>query len=136
MDSGTKERFTVPATPTIPLTLFHACAPNIGITLTIVQMTLPIVFGRYSVTLLTLPFLELTRPRIPPEITVFVLVLVQVKLIKSKCRKVNAPTIIDIINRDAGIYFMLITTFNSLAMVMYFTVKVGFFAPVSEFYAC
>lgn len=98
----------------------------------IVLMVLPLVFGRYSVTLFTPPFLELTRPPVPSEIAAFVLVVVQVQLVKSRSRGVNMSTFIDRINRDAGICFVLMTSYTFMTVVMHFTTRVGVFAPVFD----
>ena len=102
---------------------------------TVLQTILPLVFGRHLDILLILPFLELTRLSIPSDITTFVLVLGQVQLIKSKHQGMNKPRILDRISRDAEMYFAIITMCHFLTAVTYFTVKVGFFTPVSEFYA-
>lgn len=88
------------------------------------------MFGEHSSPYSPVPRVD---PSVPLEITVFVLVVVQVRLIKSRYQGVNTPKIIDRIGRDAEVYFMVITVYNLLGVVMYFGVKVGFSTPVSEF---
>ena len=120
----------MPVMPSVPLIVFRECPPSVINSLSIVQTMLPLTFGRYSVTLL---FLELTHPPILPEIAVFVLVFVHIKRFRLKYRGMNEPKILDRINRDAEIYFVLTSVINLLAVVMFFTVKVGSSAPASEF---
>lgn len=91
-------------------------------------MILPLSFGSYP-SLFWL--LELTRPHVPSDIAVFVLVLVQVHLIKSRYRGMGGPKILDTISRDAEIYFAVITTSHILSVIMHFAVMVRFFAPMS-----
>ena len=81
----------MPARYTAPLILFQVCSPNVQEGLEVIQMIFPLIFGRHSVTLLTPLFLKLTHPPIPPEIIVFLLVIVQVKRFKSGYHGVIDP---------------------------------------------
>lgn len=120
----------MPVTPTIPLPIFQVCYINIQQSLATVQLVLPLVFGEYSSPYSLVPRVD---PSVPLEIAVFVLITTQVRLFKSRYQGMNMPKILKRIGKDAEIYFIFITVYNLLAVVMYFTVKVGFSAPVSEF---
>lgn len=43
------------------------------------------------------------------------------------------PNILDTVNRDAKIYFAVITTAHFMIVVMYSSVRVRLFPPVPEF---
>lgn len=67
---------------------------------------------------------------IPLDIVVFVFVIVQTRLIKSMNRGVDVPSILDTINRDSGIYFALISSSHTLAVIMRSVTRVSFFTSV------
>jgi len=127
-DSGTKEKVAAPVMHTVPLVVFQVCSSDTKRFFTVIGQVLPLIFGRYFVTLLAPPLLGLTHLPIPSDVTIFVLVIVQVRLIRRGCRGVSGSTIVDVINRDAEIYFVVITTYNFVAVVMLCTVKVRFYA--------
>ena len=71
----------------------------------------------------------------PPDITVFLFVIVQTRLIKSRHihQGMNTPKILQTVSRDAKIYFAIITTSHFLIVIMNTTTGVRLFASVPEF---
>jgi len=78
----------------------------------------------------------MTHLAVPTDIAVLAAVIVEAQLMKSMRPGMNRSRILDIVSRDAGIYFALITTSHLLAVVMHIAVKVGFSLPVSKFDVC
>ena len=96
-------------------------------------MSLSLSFGKHFETLPTLPISQIEPLFIPLDIAVFVLVIVQTRLIK--ITGMNAPSILDTVSRDARIYFALIATSHLVSVLMFGLARVGVFAPVPEFNA-
>jgi len=112
---------------------YHLCPPNIQQIFALTQMSLSLAFGKHSVTLPTPSFLKSTRLLVPSDIAVFVFVLAAIRRFKWQRGGVGVPNIIDTINRDAKIYFGIITTNHVLIVIMYASTRVGFTAPASKF---
>ena len=71
------------------------------------------------------PFLELNDPYVPPDITVFTLVVVRTQVIRSIHRGVDIPSILNVVNRDAWIYFAIISSSHFLVVMLYSLARVG-----------
>jgi len=127
------KRPTVIGLPVIPLDVYRVCPVNIQQAFALIQMSLSLAFGKHSVTLPTPSFLKSTRLLVPSDLAVSVFVLAAIRRFKSQRGGAGAPSILDTINRDAKIYFGIITTNHVLIVVMYASARVGFTAPASEF---
>lgn len=123
--------------PTIPLDSYHLCLPHGDNPLTIAQVTLALVFGKRFIVLSDPPFLELNHLPVPLDVAVFLLVVIQMQAIRSVYRgRMIGPDILDTLNRDAEIYFAVISTSHFLIVLMCFLARVGFFSPALEFNTC
>ncbi|KAF9647299.1 hypothetical protein BDM02DRAFT_2718881 [Thelephora ganbajun] len=90
-------------TPKIPLDVYHLCLTNSKQSLTILQMSLSFFF----------------------DIVVFVLVVVETQLIRSRHRAISGPNILDTVSRDAEIYFAVISTSHFLIVIMFAVARPG-----------
>jgi len=87
-----------PATmPAIPLDSYRLCLSGAGSASIIAYISVALAF----------------------DITVFVLIIVQIRLIKSTYSGVNVPGILDTVGRDAEIYFVVVSSSHFLVVVMY-----------------
>ena len=119
---------------TVPLESYHMCLVTVGKTSVFVQISLALAFGRHFAVLPNPPsFLELNHPSAPLDITVLVSIMTQVRLIKSMHPGVNVPAILKTLNRDAEIYFVVISSSHTSTVIMYPTARVGFFAQMLDF---
>ena len=107
----------------IPLDAYHLCLTGTGRFWIIAQISLSFAFGKYFVIFLNSPVFELNH--IPLDIAVFVLVIVQTRLIR--LTHPGVPSILDTVSRDAGIYFAVISSSHFVVVVMYALARVGFF---------
>ena len=71
----------------------------------------------------------------PPDVAVFLFVIVQTRLIESRHihRGMNTPKILQTVSKDAKIYFAIITMSHLLVVIMYPRMRVRLFASVPEF---
>lgn len=118
----------------IPLDSFHLCLTGTGRFWIIAQISLSFAFGKLFVVPPNPPTLELNHLSAPLDIAVFVLVIVQTRLIK--LTHPGVPSILEAVSRDARVYFVVISSSHFVVVVMYSVARVGFFPQVVEFNMC
>ncbi|KAF9792646.1 hypothetical protein BJ322DRAFT_63556 [Thelephora terrestris] len=89
--------------PPIPLDAYRSCLTRTSRALTVLQMSVSLSF----------------------DIVVFVLVVVQTRLIKSRYRGMGRPNLLNTFSRDAEIYFGVITTSHFLIVVVFAAARPG-----------
>ena len=112
--------------PVIPLHLYQMCFANVPRKWTITQISCLFAFGKHSIILST-PFFELNHPPVHLDIAVFTLVIIQMQYMRVTHRGVNISSILNVVSRDAGIYFSIIASSHFLVVVLYSVARVGFF---------
>ena len=125
------------AVPVIPLPLFQKCIIDIEQFWTFVQSSLFLAFGNRSTTVIDPPpFLEFNHLSVSLDITVFVLVVIQILLFKPLHRGVDVPSILDVVGRDSAIYFVVIASSHFVVVVLFAVARVRSVAQVLEFNPC
>jgi len=93
--------------PSIPLDAYRMCLIRNSRTLTVLQMSTP------------LPF----------DVAVFALIIVQMRIIRSRYQGMSGPDILSRLSRDSEIYFGAIATSHFVIVVMFAVARVVFFLP-------
>ena len=82
------------------------------------------------------PSHEFNKISVLSDIVVFALIVVQTRLMRSLYRGVGVPSILDTINRDAGLYFAVIASSHFIVVILYSMGRVRYFAQTLELDAC
>lgn len=67
---------------------------------------------------------------------VFVTIMMQTRLMKSRYHEMSASNILDTVRTDAEIYFVAITMSHLLIAIVFATTSVGFLVQVSRVGTC
>jgi hypothetical protein len=121
--------------PQIPLDAYRACLPRTSKTLTLIQVSVSLTFGKHSITVPHFTISRINRRSIVSDVAVFLLVIIQRHLIRSRYPGMGGPDILSKLGRDAEIYFGCIATSHLLVLVFLAGVS-RFLASKFEFYVC
>jgi len=89
--------------PSIPLDAYRICIIRTSRALTVLQMSISLSF----------------------DVAVFVLIIIQTRLIRSRYQGMGGPDVLNTLNRDAEIYFAVIATSHFVIVIMFGVARAG-----------
>ena len=136
MSSRTKRNIPVTEFPDIPLDAYRMCLTRTARSLTVLQMSVSLSFGKHFVTIPHPPFPPIGLVNCSPDVVVFVLVIVQTHIIRGRYQGMGRPDLLDRFSRDTELYFGVISTSHFVIVVIFAAARVGFFVPIPQWTLC